>query len=437
MNTPGKATQTRKTTALLVLPMISSDDHLAPVERLKGTNSIDINQTMAETTEDPSGGEVIYGDEGLAPVAVSKPPLVQQAAGDSSSEAVLTSEQMSPQAAFEIFQGKVYSASIPSSSPAFISSSDGNKVRHVEKDEKSSLSPLERLARLQQEVAELESELQTTAADSGRAFDEQIVQLATDLKNRLVTASSAHVTEQDELTRMIRQQLEEVQKGTSGGSQGESSSKSTGMPETGLVYELYGNATNPTTTLEERLLNLERLLGNPQQQQHSSSTSSSSSQMTTSSLSASHYKSLLHRLEDMEALVATVDSATLEKTSTKAKVIRADLEAASKARNKLTATYKKEDSKMIQQLYQQMIDLEGLGSYLPNLVERLQQLNSLHQQASTFGTRLQELERGAVQVEASVGQLEDGMTTLQGTIVENIATMEKNMKKLDEKLGSL
>ena len=417
--------------------MISSDDHLAPVERLKGTNSLDRNQTMAETTEDPSGGEVIYGDEGLAPVAVSKPPLVQQAAGDSSSEAVLTSEQMSPQAAFEIFQGKVYSASIPSSSPAFISSSDGNKVRHVEKDEKSSLSPLERLARLQQEVAELESELQTTAADSGRAFDEQIVQLATDLKNRLVTASSAHVTEQDELTRMIRQQLEEVQKGTSGGSQGESSSKSTGMPETGLVYELYGNATNPTTTLEERLLNLERLLGNPQQQQHSSSTSSSSSQMTTSSLSASHYKSLLHRLEDMEALVATVDSATLEKTSTKAKVIRADLEAASKARNKLTATYKKEDSKMIQQLYQQMIDLEGLGSYLPNLVERLQQLNSLHQQASTFGTRLQELERGAVQVEASVGQLEDGMTTLQGTIVENIATMEKNMKKLDEKLGSL
>ena len=410
---------------------------MAPVERLKGTNSLDRNQTMAETTEDPSGGEVIYGDEGLAPVAVSKPPLVQQAAGDSSSEAVLTSEQMSPQAAFEIFQGKVYSASIPSSSPAFISSSDGNKVRHVEKDEKSSLSPLERLARLQQEVAELESELQTTAADSGREFDEQIVQLATDLKNRLVTASSAHVTEQDELTRMIRQQLEEVQKGTSGGSQGESSSKSTGMPETGLVYELYGNATSPTTTLEERLLNLERLLGNPQQQQHSSSTSSSSSQMTTSSLSASHYKSLLHRLEDMEALVATVDSATLEKTSTKAKVIRADLEAASKARNKLTATYKKEDSKMIQQLYQQMIDLEGLGSYLPNLVERLQQLNSLHQQASTFGTRLQELERGAVQVEASVGQLEDGMTTLQGTIVENIATMEKNMKKLDEKLGSL
>jgi len=396
---------------------------------------------MSDTGEDPpidesgntaGGGEVIYADGGLAPVAVTKPPLVvQQAAGDSSSEAILSSEQISPQAAFEIFQGKVYNASVPSSAPVFVSSSVGNIAKEYEK---SSLPPLERLARLQQEVAELEAELQTTAADSGRAFDEQIVQMATDLKNRLVTASSAHVTEQDELTRMISQQLKDVQTGKSGDKNQDSLSTS----ETGLVYELYGNATNPTTTLEERLLNLERLLGNPQQQQHSASSPASSSQMAaSSSLSASHYKSLLHRLEDMEALVATVDSASLEKTSTKAKVIRADLEAASKARNKLTATYKKEDSKMIQQLYQQMIDLEGLGSYLPSLVERLQQLSSLHQQASTFGTRLQELERGATQVEASVSQLEDGMATLKTTIIENISAMESNMKKLDEKLSAL
>jgi uncharacterized membrane protein YccC len=380
------------------------------------------------------GGEVIYADGGLAPVAVTKPPLVvqqYQAAGDSSSEAVLSSEQMSPQAAFEIFQGKVYNASTVG----------GNKGQHQHASkeyETSSLPPLERLARLQQEVAELETELQTTAADSGREFDEQVVQLATDLKNRLVTASSSHVTEQDELTRMIRQQLQDIQtnKSSDDGDQDASSSKATDFPQTGLVYELYGNATNPTTTLEERLLDLERLLGNPQQ--HSASSPSTSSQMATSfSVSTAHYKSLLHRLEDMESLVATVDSATLEKTSTKAKVIRADLEAASKARNKLTATYKKEDSKMIQQLYQQMIDLEGLGSYLPNLVERLQQLSSLHQQASTFGTRLQELERGATQVEASVGQLEGGMATLQTTIAQNMSAMESNMQKLDEKLSAL
>ena len=67
---------------------------------------------MTDSNEDT--GEEIFADDGLAPVGVSKPPIVQQqAAGDSSSEAVLSSEQMSPQAAFEIFQGKVYSASVP------------------------------------------------------------------------------------------------------------------------------------------------------------------------------------------------------------------------------------------------------------------------------------------------------------------------------------
>jgi hypothetical protein len=91
----------------------------------------------------------------------------------------------------------------------------------------------------------------------------------------------------------------------------------------------------------------------------------------------------------------------MEQTAKKAKVIRADLEAASKAGNKLTATYKKEDSKMILQLHQQMTELEGLSGYLPSLANRLQQLVGLHVQASTFLTRLETLE-------CSANQLGDG-----------------------------
>jgi uncharacterized protein (UPF0335 family) len=392
--------------------------------------------TTTTSTDETDGGEIIYSDAGLEPVNPTNPPIVhqqqQQSAGDSSAESVLNSDQISPQAAFEIFQGKVYSASIPNTTinAAKASTSAGG-------DEST---PLERLARLQQEVTALEAELKmTVAADSGRSFDEQVVQLATDLKNRLVATSSTHVTEQDNLTRLIHEQLQNIQKKDATTSAAAAAAAAAvgavSLPQTGLVYELYGNATNPTTTMEERLLNLERLLGNSQQ--NALSSSSSSSQTNSASSTSTNHKSLLHRLEEMETLVATVDSTTLEKTATKAKVIRADLEAASKARNKLTATYKKEDSKMIQQLYQQMVDLEGLGSYLPSLVERLQQLSHLHRQASTFGTRLQELERGTTQVEATVGQLEDGMTTLQKTIVQNIAAMEKNLQELDKKLSGL
>merc|ERR1712238_74988 len=381
-----------------------------------------------EDTSDEAGGEVIYSDVGLTPVHPKPPTVHQQPAGDSSTEAVLNSDQISPQTAFEIFQGEVYSTLIPSSTRSATVRATTSRT--------DDSTPLERLGRLQQEVITLEAELKiATAADTGRAFDEQVVQLATDLKNRLVATSSTHMSEQDELIRLIHEQNQHIQKDNSVLATATTSIGAT-LPQTGLVYELYGNTTNPTTTTEERLLCLERLLGDPQQNALSTSSSQTMAYSSISSISTNN-KSLLHRLEDMETLVATIDSTTLEKTATKAKVIRADLEAASKARNKLTATYKKEDSKMIQQLYQQMIDLEGLGSYLPSLVERLQQLSHLHRQASTFGTRLQELERGATQMEASVGQLEEGMATLQTTIVQNVAAMENNLQELDNKIYSL
>jgi chromosome segregation ATPase len=139
----------------------------------------------------------------------------------------------------------------------------------------------------------------------------------------------------------------------------------------------------------------------------------------------------------MESLVKTVDAATLEQTATKAKVIRADLEAASKARNKLAATYKKEDSKMIQELHTQLMELEGMSQYLPALVERLQQLASLHVQAGTFSSRLEALETSANQLSSSVSSVEGTMEQLASNLTQNLKTMESNLQALDERLKKL
>jgi DNA repair exonuclease SbcCD ATPase subunit len=215
--------------------------------------------------------------------------------------------------------------------------------------------------------------------------------------------------EHDDLTRLIRQQLDTLHTTTA------TEASASGPSSTGVVYELYGNATNPTTTLEDRLVRLEKAIGS-----QSSST-----------------KTLLQRLEEMEALVKTVDATTLEQTSNKAKIIRADLEAASKARNKLTATYKKEDSKMIQQLHTQLVELEGLSDYLPALVERLQQLANLHVQAGTFAARLEALETSANQLANSVAQVEGTMDQLANNLTQNLTTMEGNLKVLDERLNKL
>lgn len=342
---------------------------------------------------DEAGGEVIYSSDGLSSVPVTKAPSVPKSIRDDS--AVLDSDDLAPETAFEVFQGKIYSVQTVSKS------SGPSKEEEL---------PLEKLGRLSTEIAELEAQLQSTASTSGKEFDEQLVGLATDLKTRLVTASSQKM-EHDGLTRLIRQNLQTLKEKPT------PAAARSGASETGVVYELYGTATNPSTTMENRILKLERLLG------------SSQNQVT--------HDSLVNRLDELEALVKTVDPAVLEQTATKAKVIRADLEAASKARNKLTATYKKEDSKMIQQLHQQMVELEGLSGYLPSLVERMQQLAGLHVQASTFSTRLVHLEKSASQLGATVSSLEGTLDQLQTNMVENVQTMENNMGALDERLKAL
>lgn len=341
---------------------------------------------------DEAGGEVVFSSDGLSAATVAKPPPVPQSSGEG--ETVLDSDDLTPEMAFEVFQGKVYSAQ------------SVNKFAPKPKEDET---PLERLGRLSTEVAELETQLKTTASTSGKDFDEQLVGLASDLKTRLETASSNKM-EHDDLTRLMKQQLQSLK---------ESPKTSVTRPgtSTGVVYELYGNANNPTSAMESRIVKLERLLG------------SSQNRVT--------HNSLVSRLEELESLIQTVDPTILESTATKAKVIRADLEAASKAKNKLTATYKREDSKMIQQLHQQMVELEGLSGYLPSLVERLQQLSGLHVQTSSFSSRLAEVEKSAHQIGSTLSVLETTLDQVQTNVVENVQTMGTNMASLDERLNAL
>jgi hypothetical protein len=346
---------------------------------------------------DEAGGEVFYSSDGMTPVAATKPPPVQQSLP--SEETVLDSDDFSPETAFEVFSGKVYSTNTKSTT---------RKMSNVDE------SPMDRLARLSTEVADLESLLKSTTSTSGKEFDNQLVTLATDLKTRLDVVSLNRM-EHDDLTRLMRQQLQSLKEQPS--SAITTSAPSSTEVSTGVVYELYGRASNPTSTMESRIIKLERLLG--------------SSQNTVT------HNSLVSRLEELESLVQTVDQQVLDQTATKAKVIRADLEAASKARNKLTATYKKEDSKMIQQLHQQMVEMEGLSRYLPSLVERLQQLSGLHVQASTFSSRLQQVEKSTNQLGATVSGLESTLDQVQSNMVENVETMQNNMNELDERLKKM
>jgi hypothetical protein len=113
---------------------------------------------------------------------------------------------------------------------------------------------------------------------------EQVSKLARELSSRL-SVSSSITSAQEELFRTIQQRND---KGTN---------------ETGIVYELYGGTlpTSTTSSTEERLLQLERLVG------------------VSAAKTAS---SILARMDQVENLANRVDEKALEEAATRAKVIR-------------------------------------------------------------------------------------------------------------------
>lgn len=351
-----------------------------------------------EHAADEAAGEVIYSSDGLPPFTIPPPRNSIVEKTDDGDMTILDTAEGNATRAFEIFSGKIYPVKAPPG-PSAVGKSE---------------TPAERLARLQQEVAELEQDLSSgaAAADDSPA----VMELVTDLKQRLQNqaGAAASAKNQAEMTLSIQQHLKEweAKKGTAPPAADKS--------EAGVVYELYGGvgvpAASAAPSVEERLLQVESLVGTSTSKQ-----------------------SLLKRLEEMETFLKTLDTKGLEQASAKAKVIRSDLEAASKARNKLAsaATFRKEDAKTIASLYDQMTQLEGLSDHLPALVGRLQQLATLHAQSSTFSVRLTQSEKEVVQLQTLVKNLEEAVTKVETGMVENVKTIEKNMQQFDERMGKL
>lgn len=376
-----------------------------------------------EHAADRAAGEVVFSSDGLPPApipTVTKPPdergdmnvLDTGGNGDNPS----TADQ-----AFEVFSGKIYPVSGGGGAAAGVGSP-------------SSETTAERLARLQREVAELEQDLtsdSTTKAAEGEGGDgghaAGFMDMVSALKTRIEAQAgvAASAKNQEEMTRSIQQHLQDWEAKKTSSAAGSTASK-TGPSEAAVVYELYGGvgvsaSTSSAPSWEERMLQVEGIVG------------------AGGSSSPKNKQSLLSRLEEMEGFLQQLDPKALEQASARAKVIRSDLEAASKARSKLAsaATFRKEDAKIISSLHDQMTQLEGLSGHLPALVARLQQLASLHAQSSSFSVRLAQNEKQVVQLQTLLKHLEDSATKVEAGVVENVTIIGKNMQQLDDRMKKL
>jgi uncharacterized coiled-coil protein SlyX len=110
------------------------------------------------------------------------------------------------------------------------------------------------------------------------------------------------------------------------------------------------------------------------------------------------------------------------------------LEAAAKARSKLTSSTSTVDNKTIAELHAQLIQLEGISDHLPAITNRLQQLAHLHVASASFTNRLARSEEVLENIQGMVANLSGSLSKLEQGMADNLLVMDDNLRKLEERL---
>jgi len=397
----------------------------------------------AEHTADEAGGEAVFSSDGLPSLLTPLPPPVINSAAntnDDNADAVIE-ESSTPVDVFESFHAHADAVGWSGLSKSTI---DNDSASSVE-------DPRRALFRLRAEVDRLESafaaegQKQHPTSDANDQY--QLQQLKTRLENMLGADASADVTlekllrgRQEDLSRVIAKDVQNFQKGDLSEDMDKLNIDAVGDDDKSkikggkIVYELYSsslgqqqqNQSPRAATLEERLRKLETILG-------------STTTTTTDAASAS----LLERLNDAERLTKEMDMKEVDKLAAKAKVVRSDLEAAARARQKLASSSSSsrvndEDGRTLTALHTHLVELEGISTFLPALTVRLTELASLHSNAAEFGERLNVCEEAVNRSEKLLDSVETSLKKMEEGWKGNMEVVESNVNRLDEMLkGSM
>eukprot|EP00585_Thalassiosira_rotula_P006096 CAMPEP_0196140734 /NCGR_PEP_ID=MMETSP0910-20130528/7537_1 /TAXON_ID=49265 /ORGANISM="Thalassiosira rotula, Strain GSO102" /LENGTH=409 /DNA_ID=CAMNT_0041401639 /DNA_START=16 /DNA_END=1245 /DNA_ORIENTATION=- len=402
----------------------------------------------AMDSADEAGGEAVFTSDGLPSLTTPLPPPPLPSIGGASSSSVgadagdaaekenadaVIEDESDPRVAFESFgdAGTGWMGLSNNVSAATAAASSSSSTGAWE-------DPRRRLFRLKSEIDALEATLAKETQKEGGS-DDGTHAMALELKSRLnkmgMADSGSLATmlrgRQEDLSRVIARDLEKFGNGDdndlSKAMNSLSLSGETKEEDGKIIYELYRSDASATTIprqamLEERLRKLELAMG--------------------SSSDNNEGKSVLERIEEAERLAKEVDAKQVEKLAAKAKVVRADLEAAARAKAKLASSKSnnnnnnnKEDAKLIAALHSQMVELEGVSAHLPALAVRLVELSNLHTNAAEFASRLDAAEAAVGRSEGVLTSVEEALGKMEGGWKDNLEGVERNLKRLDELLA--
>jgi len=411
-----------------------------------------------EHTADEAGGEAVFAYDGLPSLALPPPPIggntsTSNTNDDEVGEAVIIEEQKF-RTAFETFN---------ESNTGWMGLCHPTKNHVIEVPGGGSVvggtnvgweDPRRKLYQLKVDIDNLErqfdNEAQLQHGSGGEGPEEEEIKAATfELKSRLTSLGLSDSTSlsnllngrQSDLSSVISNDVakfnnEGIDAGMENlslmGERKEGDTCSEGVGGGKIVYELYRDAKSKSTNvpreamLEERLRKLELAMG------------------STTSTSDGGNKSIMERIEAAERLTSEVDTKQMDKLASKAKVIRADLEAAARAKNKLSSksssnstkdSQLKEDANVISALHTQLQELEGLSQHLPSLTHRLVELQTLHLNASNFSSRLDSAEDAVSRCEGMLSNVECSLSNMENGWNNNMELIEKNVDRLDKLLA--
>jgi len=253
------------------------------------------------------------------------------------------------------------------------------------------------LERIKRELAVLEQERDLNDASSSSSGEVQVLQE----KLEGLMGGKIWKKRQMELTKVVA----ESSSGISASANGAGAGAGAGA----------GGDDTLSSIQEERLLQIEQMLGSD-----------------TTAIS------IMERLKAAEQKLSSVNEKTLAQAASRAKVIRADLEAAAKARTKLNSNA--QDAAKVSKLYNQLMELDGFlatdSHVLMAIVDRLSACADLHSKSMEFGRGLDSLEGTVGGVKSILANLEESVGSLEKGMDENMKVIQSNMENLDKRLGS-
>eukprot|EP01038_Epipyxis_sp_PR26KG_P014970 gene14970-20139_t len=149
---------------------------------------------------------------------------------------------------------------------------------------------------------------------------------------------------------------------------------------------------------------------------------------------------LVEALTRLEGRIAMLDPASLQTIGKNTKELKSDLEAALKAKSGAQDPRERtaiEAAKRVEELYEKVQKVEAIAEDLPNLVVRFKTLEGVHLAASNFASRLLNMEEEIKVLSGDLVSNKDVLASITTGLTENMATMQANIKRVDDRILKL